>query len=157
MAKIKEVDMKMDVVKQFIEDSSERSAVYVGCDSKVATKRGKRVAVYVVVIVVHKDQNCGAKLFKQVRVLPDYGNMRQRLMQEVYMAAEIGLELVDVVGERPFEIHLDLNPNPNEKSSVVIKEAMGYIMGVLGVEANVKPNSIASSCAADRWAVKLAG
>lgn len=161
MAKLKEEKLDMEYVKEFISKTSPETAVYVGCDSKVAYRRRsgrkQRIAVYVTIIVVHYDQNRGAKLFKKVDILDDYGQMRTRLMQEVIFAGEVAMELVEAIGKRPFEIHLDVNPNPKEKSSVVVKEAVGYIMGLLGVNAKIKPDSIASSCAADKYAVKLAG
>jgi len=153
---IKEIDLNIEHVKEFIKKSSKETGIYIGCDSKVTTKKGKRVSIYVAVIVIHYDSNNGAKIFKMVKVEPDYGNMRQRLMREVYIAAEIAYELADSVGERPFEIHLDINPNPDFKSSAVAKEAAGFIMGMLGIKANLKPNALAASFAADRYAVQIA-
>jgi len=156
VAKIKEIELDFDYIRDFIRNSSKETSIYIGCDSKVAIKRGKRVAVYVAVIVIHYDSNAGAKLFKMIKVEPDYGNMRQRLMREVYIAGEVGIELVEAIGERPFEIHIDVNPNPNYKSSTVVKEAAGYIMGVMGFQPTLKPNALAASFAADRYAVQLA-
>lgn len=154
--KIRQIELDLDYVKKFIENSSKETAIYIGCDSKVTVRNKKKIAVYVAIIVIHYDGNHGAKLFKKVVIEPDYGNMRQRLMHEVYMAAEIAYQLVDSIGDRPFEIHLDINPNPIFKSSVVMKEAAGYIMGVLGFQPKLKPEAPAASFAADRYAVQLA-
>lgn len=153
---INEIKLDMESVKDFISKSSKETGIYIGCDSKVTTRRGKKVAIYVAVIVIHYDSNNGAKLFKMVKVEPDYGNMRQRLMREVYIAGEIAYEIADVVDERPFEIHLDINSNPDFKSNVIAKEAAGYIMGMMGIKAKLKPYALAASFAADRYAVQIA-
>ena len=74
--------------------------------------------------------------------------MRERLWKEVEMVAEVALALEPYVGERKFEVHLDLNPNKADKSSVIITEAVGYITA-LGFQAVVKPDSFAASSVAD--------
>lgn len=153
---IKEIKLDLEYVKDFIQNTSIETSVYIGCDSKVTTRNKKRVIIYVAVIVIHYDSNNGAKIFKMVKIEPDFGNMRQRLMREVYIAGEIAYELADSISERPFEIHLDINSNPEFKSNVVAKEAAGFIMGMLGIKANLKPNAPAASFAADRYAVQLA-
>ena len=63
------------------------------------------------------------------------------------------MAIMDIVGDRPFSIHLDVNPSPLEGSYVVIQEAIGYVRA-LGLEAVVKPDSIAANSAADRYAKK---
>jgi len=49
-------------------------------------------------------------------------------MEEVSRAVYTALELIDVVGNRPFEVHLDINPNPQHNSSVILKEAIGFVL-----------------------------
>lgn len=139
--------MDIEEVKEFIRNSSETTSIYIGCDSQRNKK--KKTASYARVVVVHKDSNKGCKVFGDVQVQPDYGNLRQRLMAEVTYAIHLALELVDDIGERPFEIHIDINPDHKYASSVVVKEATGYVRGTLGFDAKIKPNALASSYAAD--------
>ena len=54
------------------------------------------------------------------------------------------------------EIHLDINPNKKHNSSIVIKEATGYVMGMTGMEAKAKPEAFAASYCAD-WMVRNKG
>jgi predicted RNase H-related nuclease YkuK (DUF458 family) len=73
-----------------------------------------------------------------------------RLVNEAYKAVDIASQIMDVVGDRHFELHLDLNSNPKYKSNTAVKEALGYVIGVLGFDAKLKPYAWASSTAADR-------
>ena len=79
-----------------------------------------------------------------------------RLMNEVYKVAELYQKLVDVIGDREVQIHLDINPDERHNSSIVIQQAVGYIRGVCNVIPMVKPRAFAASYAADRLKEVLA-
>lgn len=138
-----------DKVRQAILDSSLQSSVYVGCDSIRFKKHGKWYAKYSTVVALHVDSNRGCKLFHETVDLLDYGNIKQRLMTEVTFAIAAVEEILPVVGSRKLSIHLDLNPNPEHKSNVAVKEALGYVRGQLGIEAVIKPDAWAASHCAD--------
>ena len=138
-----------DKVRQAILDSSPQSSVYVGCDSIRFKKRDKWYAKYSTVVVLHVDSNRGCKLFHEAVNLPDYGNIKQRLMTEVTFAIAAVEEILSVVGTRKLSIHLDLNPNPEHKSNVAVKEALGYVRGQLGIDAVIKPDAWAATHCAD--------
>ncbi|ADC89603.1 protein of unknown function DUF458 [Thermocrinis albus DSM 14484] len=131
-------------VREFIERSSPKTAIYVGCDSRQVGD----FTVFVTVVVVHIDSCRGAKIFWQVDKVRRIRSLRQRLMEEVNRAVYMALQIVDVVGERPFEVHLDINPNPQHSSSVILREAIGYVMAQ-GLKPVVKPRAIAASSVAD--------
>ena len=80
--------------------------------------------------------------------MPDYGNMRMRLLTEVGFALEAFYAIEEVVGSRKLELHIDVNPDPKHASNIVTKEALGWVRG-LGLEAKIKPESFAASTAAD--------
>ena len=141
-----------DKVRQAILDSSPQSSVYVGCDSIRFKKRDKWYAKYSTVVVLHVDSNRGCKLFHETVNLPDYGNIKQRLMTEVTFAIAAVEEILSVVGTRKLSIHLDLNPNPEHKSNVAVKEALGYVRGQLGIDAVIKPDAWAATHCADHLA-----
>ena len=149
MRKNRKKKLDLEEVKKYIKDSSKESSIYIGCDSMVLENKNK--ASYATAIIVHIDGNKGCKVFGETSVEHFYGSMRMRLMQEVYFATEIALKLIDSIEDRSFEIHLDINPSPSHKSNIVVKEAIGYVRGILGVDPILKPNAIASSTVADKY------
>ncbi len=134
----------IEEVKEFIRQTSKETAVYVGCDSRQV----RDSTVFVSVIVVHIDSCRGAKIFWRAEKVKRIRSLRQRLMEEVNRAVFLALEVSDVIDGRPFEVHLDINPNPQHNSSVILKEAIGYVMAQ-GLKPVVKPRSIAASTVAD--------
>jgi predicted RNase H-related nuclease YkuK (DUF458 family) len=139
----------IEEAKQSILSSSKESSVYIGCDSIRFRKNKMWYAKYSTVIIVHMDSKHGCKLFHSSIDMPDYGNLKQRLLTEVQMAVTTATEIIDVLGDRHMEIHLDINPNPQHKSSVAVKEALGWVKGSLGIDAKIKPSSFAATHAAD--------
>ena len=139
----------IEEAKQAILSSSKESSVYIGCDSIRFRKNKMWYAKYSTVIIVHMDSKHGCKLFHSSIDMPDYGNLKQRLLTEVQMAVTTATEIIDVLGDRHMEIHLDINPNPQHKSSVAVKEALGWVKGSLGIDAKIKPSSFAATHAAD--------
>lgn len=142
--------LDMQEVIDAIKNSSQDTRVYVGADSK----RVKKKVVYVTVVVLHLDGNKGGRIFKEITVEPYYGNIKQRLMNEVYKAIGIAYQLVDHLEGRAFEIHLDLNPDPKHKSNVAVKEAVGYVYGTFGFKPKLKPEAWCGSAVADRDTLK---
>lgn len=139
----------IDKVKKAIREASDTSSFYIGCDSSVSRVRaGKKEAHYVVVFIVHMNSANGAKIIHQDYKLPEYGNLKQRLLQEANFAISLAAEVVDLLKDRKLEIHLDINPSPRHKSNVAVKEALAYAKG-MGLTAKIKPHSFAASHAAD--------
>jgi predicted RNase H-related nuclease YkuK (DUF458 family) len=147
-------------VKAFIEAQSSSTKIYLGADSERMKRNGKWYADYTLAIVVHIDGCHGCKIFGEVQTELDYdykaSKPSMRLMNEVYKVAELYQKLVDTIGERDVEIHLDINPDLKHNSSIVIQQAVGYIKGVCNVIPMVKPNAFAASYAADRLKEVLA-
>jgi predicted RNase H-related nuclease YkuK (DUF458 family) len=130
--------------RQAILESSPQSSVYIGADSIRFKKKGVWHAKYSTVIIVHMDSKKGCKLFHESIDMPDYGNLKQRLLTEVQFAVQAASEVIDVLGDRHMEI-----PNPKHKSNVAVKEALGWVKGSLGMDAKIKPASFAATHAAD--------
>lgn len=139
----------IEEAKKAILESSKESSVYIGCDSIRFRKNGMWHAKYSTVVIVHMDSKHGCKLFHTSQDMPDFGNLKQRLLNEVQFAVMTATEIVEVLGDRHMEIHLDINPNPKHKSSVAVKEALGWVKGSLGIDAKIKPSSFAATHAAD--------
>ena len=146
--------LNLNEVKQFIENQSPETKIYIGCDSERMKIDKVWYADYITAIVVHINGNNGCKLFGEVVRERDYDQKqsrpRYRLMNEVYKVSELYLRLADVLVDRNVEVHLDINPNEMTGSSCVINEAIGYIKGTCNVIPLVKPQAFAASYAADR-------
>lgn len=143
------MDKFIEKIKKAITEASASSSFYIGCDSSVSRKReGHKEAHYVIVFIVHMNSANGAKIIHYDCKLPEYGNLKQRLLNEANFAISTAAEIVDLLDGRKLEIHLDINPNPKHKSNVAVKEALAYAKG-MGLDAKVKPHSFAASHAAD--------
>jgi len=101
--------------KQAILSSSPQSSVYIGCDSIRFRKNKQWYAKYSTVIIVHMDSKKGCRLFHESVDMPDYGNLKQRLLMEVQLAVAAATEVIEVLGDRHMEVHLDmwLRSNPS--------------------------------------------
>ena len=142
--------MNIKELKKAIKESSPETKIYVGSDSQ-RTRKG--VVRYATVVVLHINGKHGGKMFSQLETEKDYmsaKNPRMRLINEAYKAVDIANEIMDVIGDRHLEIHLDLNTDPEHMSNVALKEATGYVLGMTGRKAVVKPDSWCASTAADR-------
>jgi predicted RNase H-related nuclease YkuK (DUF458 family) len=135
--------------KQAILSSSPQSSVYIGCDSIRFRKNKQWYAKYSTVIIVHMDSKKGCRLYHESVDMPDYGNLKQRLLMEVQLAVAAATEIIDVIGDRHMEVHLDINPDPRHKSNVAVKEALGWVKGSLNLDAKIKPASFAATHCAD--------
>lgn len=149
---MKEFDLKE--VIEFIKNSSNETKIYIGADSERYRKNEVWYADYTVAVVVHIDGNKGCKVFGKSDVERDFDQKKEkpafRLMNEVYRAAQMYIDLAEAIGDRHFELHLDINPNEMHGSSCVITQATGYIRGMCGVTPKVKPEAPAASFCADR-------
>jgi predicted RNase H-related nuclease YkuK (DUF458 family) len=141
----------LEEVKRVIAASSTSSCIYVGCDSKRVRKSTQ--VKYATVIILHHDGKHGGRMWSFMDTEQAYGpasNPRMRLVNEAFRAVMLAQEVMDEIGDRHFELHLDLNPNPMHKSNAAVKESLGFVLGTLGIEAKLKPEAWASSTAADK-------
>ena len=152
--------LNIDEVKAFIDAQTPDTKIYIGADSERYKKGKVWYADYTLAIVVHINGSNGCKIFGEVQTEIDYdakaSRPSTRLMNEVYKVAELYQKLVDVIGDREVQIHLDINPDEHYNSSIVIQQAVGYIRGVCNVIPMVKPRAFAASYAADRLKELLA-
>lgn len=159
-------ELDYDAIRQYIRSSHPESVIMIGCDSVRKEVHGKAEATYATVVCIRQAEGGGvfrgSKVFGGSCKLPDYGrvlrsgkiaNLRARLMQEVTFAIEAFQEVDEAIGDRPWEIHLDINSRDDAESHVALQEARGYVMGVTGGRCpEFKPNSLAASFAADHVA-----
>lgn len=148
-------EFDLEKVREFIRQTSSATSIYIGADSERYRGRNDEwYADYTVAIVVHMDSSRGCKVFGKVDTERDYDRRHDRpatrLMNETYRAAQMYLDLIDVIGNRHCEVHLDINPDEMHGSSCVIQQATGYIRGMCGFAPKVKPDAFSASYAADR-------
>jgi predicted RNase H-related nuclease YkuK (DUF458 family) len=149
------VKINIDEVREYLEEQSEETKVYLGCDSERVNVRGVWHCDYTIAIVIHINGKNGCKLFGEVVREKDFDQRKERpnirLMNEVFKVSEMYLKLAEVLADRYCEIHLDLNPNEKYNSNAVINQAIGYIRGTCNIIPFVKPRAWAASYAADRY------
>jgi len=147
--------LDLNEVKDYINNQSPETKIYIGCDSEQFKIDDVWYADYILAVVVHINGNNGCKLFGEVQRERDYDQKknrpRYRLMNEVYKVSELYIKLADVLEDRHVEVHLDINPDEHHGSNCVMQEAIGYIRGTCNVIPLIKPNAFAASYAADRF------
>ena len=153
MKKYKNKDnFNLEEIKEFIKNSSKETKVYLGCDSLVL--RNKKIR-YATVVIIHLDGKYGCKMFGKV----EYDSTRDsnkakpfnRMMMEVQKLTEMYAMLEDVLIDKEFEIHVDVNPVEGHGSNVAYGAAKGYIQSMVGIMPTFKPFAFAASCAADKF------
>jgi predicted RNase H-related nuclease YkuK (DUF458 family) len=80
-------------------------------------------------------------------VVPRVRSLRERLLNEVWKSADLGLQVSPLVGGE-LTVHIDANPVVKQKSSAYVQELVGLVVGQ-GFKALIKPESWAASHAAD--------
>jgi uncharacterized protein len=147
----------LDQAAEFISRQSEETKIYIGTDSKrkLAFPKVYNV-IFTTVIICHIDGSKGCKVFADVELKRDYrGDIQARLLEEVDRAIQCHQGIKYSVGDREIQIHLDINSNPRYKSNSVAKAAQGWVKGVCGIDAVLKPHSFAASTAADMYHQKF--
>jgi|TARA_R110000796_G_C14260381_1_gene399875 predicted RNase H-related nuclease YkuK (DUF458 family) len=127
--------------------------IYLGCDSVRQLRDGRSVARYATVAIVHKNGKNGCRIFSNISYENDYdvkkNRPKMRMMNEVQKVCELYNELIPFIDEYDVEIHLDINTDPKHGSNCAASEAAGYVLGMTGVQAKLKPDSWAASFGAD--------
>lgn len=146
--------LDLEEVREFISNTSHSTKIYIGADSERFRKNGNWWAEYTVAVVIHYDGSRGCKVFGKSESERDFDQKKDRpayrLMNEVYRAAEVYMQLAESIGDRHVEVHLDINPDVMHGSSCVVQQAIGYIRGTCNMVPRIKPDAFAASYAADR-------
>ena len=145
----------LEEVRRYIQQSSEESKIYIGCDSSRFKKKGRWFAEYASVVVIHINGKNGCKIFGRTDIEEDFDQKkdkpRMRMMAEAQRAAQLYLDLEEAIEYRDCEIHLDIASLPQYGSNVAMKEAIGYVTAMTNVIPLVKPMAWAASACADKY------
>lgn len=138
-----------DKVHQTILDENNlgnKLKVCIGTDSQV---KGGTID-FATVIVFLREKKGG---FMYISSSSEHRKMsiRERMIVEVGKSIEVAYSLCDLLDQYKIEleVHADINTDPEFKSNVALKEAMGYILS-MGFQFKAKPDAFASSSCADK-------
>ena len=120
--------------------------VCIGSDSLV---RGEHIE-FATVIVFLREHKGGFMYISNDRIKQTM-TVKERMIAEVAKSVEVAYLLCDLLDKYDvdLEVHADINTDPNFKSNVALKEAMGYILS-MGFVFKAKPDAFASSSCADK-------
>ncbi|MGX5820807.1 ribonuclease H-like YkuK family protein [Chitinophaga lutea] len=123
-----------------------RLKVCVGTDSQV-----KGAETEFATVIVFLREGHGGFMFIHNERTRDVYSIKERMLVEVAKSIEIAYELCDLFTEYDvdMEVHADINTNPQFKSNLALREAMGYILG-MGFAFKAKPEAFASSSCANK-------
>lgn len=138
----KVVDDIIGTVKSLLADGEK--IVHVGTDSQQARKETAFVSVLVVLT-----PGKGGRAFYKEEFTPRIKSLRERLLKEVWLSVNLGLELNAMIPETVgLTVHVDANPNVKFRSSDYVKELTAMVVSQ-GFKTLLKPDSWAASHAAD--------
>ena len=122
-----------------------RLKVCVGSDSHVY---GDEISYATAVVLIRE----GKGAFTFIRKEREFQkiSIKERMLNEVNKSVEIAYAICSILEmyDLEVEVHADINTDPEFKSNVALKDAMGYILG-MGYVFKAKPYAFASSNCAD--------
>lgn len=123
-----------------------RLKVCIGSDSQV---RGEHIEFATVIVFLREGK--GGFMFISNESSGAKMTLKERMINEVSKSVTIAYKLCDLLDKYSveLEVHADINTDPNFKSHVALREAMGYILG-MGFTFKAKPDAFASSYCADK-------
>jgi predicted RNase H-related nuclease YkuK (DUF458 family) len=123
-----------------------RLKVCIGTDSQV---KGD-IVEFATAIVFLREGKGGFIFLNNYKTEIVYG-IKERMIKEVSDSIEVAYQLCPLFDKYniELEVHADINSDPQFKSHVAFKEAMGYILG-MGYTFRAKPDAFASTYCANK-------
>jgi predicted RNase H-related nuclease YkuK (DUF458 family) len=120
--------------------------VCIGSDSQV-----KGDVTEFATAIVFLREGRGGFVFVKKYVSEHKFSIKERMIQEVSDSVQIAYQICPILDRYTceLEVHADINTDPNFKSNVALKEAMGYILG-MGYTFRAKPDAFASTYCAGK-------
>ena len=120
--------------------------VCIGTDSQV---KGRETEFATVIVFLREGH--GVFMFIHNERTTHLYSIKERMLVEVAKSIEIAYELCELftVHNVDMEVHADINTNPQFKSNEALREAMGYILGMV-FAFKAKPEAFASSSCANK-------
>ncbi len=137
----------LDEIKlKMIEEQSNKLRVCIGTDSQV---KGKITEFATAIVFIREGK--GGFIFHNEYQTARKMSIKERMIQEVADSIQVAYDICPILDEYniELEVHADINTDPNFKSNVALKEAMGYILG-MGYTFKAKPEAFASTYCANK-------
>ena len=131
-----------DIAEYVAEACAAGRTVHIGTDSLQCGRETQ----FVTVVAVLTEHSGGRAAYSRV-IVPRMTSLRQRLLKEVWLSVELGMQLNHVI-KGDLTIHVDANPSEKHMSSRYVQELVGLAVGQ-GFKAVIKPDSWAATHAAD--------
>ncbi|MBO6518307.1 MAG: hypothetical protein JJ975_17365 [Bacteroidia bacterium] len=128
------------------ERKQHRLKVCIGTDSQV---KGS-VTEFATAVVFLREGKGGFIFLNTYKTNMNF-TIKERMIKEVSDSIEVAYLLCPIFDryDIEMEVHADINSDPQFKSNVAFKEAMGYIMG-MGYTFKAKPDAFASTYCANK-------
>jgi len=120
--------------------------IHVGSDSQ---SYGQTNLVTVILVRWHKN---GGFFFSHKQRIKRIENLQHKIQTETDASIKLGTRLKDELIDREMlnsEVSIDLDIGRNGPTKQLIKPIVGWVLG-MGFSYNIKPESYAASCVADR-------
>lgn len=120
--------------------------VCIGTDSQV---KAEETEFATVIVFLRKGK--GGFMYIHREKTRQKMSVKERMLLEVFKSIDIAYSLCGIFNryDIDLEVHADINTNPQFKSNVALREAMGYILG-MGFSFKAKPHAFASSSCANK-------
>ncbi len=123
-----------------------RIKVCIGTDSQV---KGEIVEFATAIVFLREGK--GGFIYLSTYKTEQQFSIKERMIKEVADSIEVAYELCPLFDKYhvELEVHADINSDPQFKSNVAFREAMGYILG-MGYTFRAKPDAFASTYCANK-------
>ena len=150
--KIRNIKQELFAYDDFITElkklNKEGLDVYIGTDSQVL---GPKISI-VTCICLYKNGIPKNSIFyiKEKLDTDKYPTLRSRMLLEAYRSLEVALE-VDPLIDGQLTVHLDIGSDLKKNKTARFQKELQILFKSQGFGCEIKPNSWASSCIADRF------
>lgn len=137
----------MDEIRQKMEaEAGNRLKVCIGTDSQV---KGPVIEFATAIVFIREGK--GGFIYHRNYQSPSRMSLKERMIQEVADSIQVAYDICPLLDEFgvELEVHADINTDPQFRSNVALKEAMGYILG-MGYTFKAKPEAFASTYCANK-------
>jgi len=139
-------DLKIEVEAVLKREQENKLKVCIGSDSQV-----KGIVTEFATAIVFLRKGSGGFAFVNKYVSKRLYGIKERMLHEVSDSIKYAYQICPLLDKYnvQLEVHADINSDPNFKSNIAFKEAMGYILG-MGYTFKAKPNAFASTYCAGK-------
>lgn len=140
-------DQMFDIIKEMVSDIDSEYVITIGTDSQTYSR-----TKVITVIAIHRVGK-GGIFFYSTEHLKPISNLRVKIYNETLRSLELAKRLNESLFDADLDydifVHLDVGRSKKGKTHEMIQELMGWVSSE-GFVPEIKPNSYAASCIADR-------